>query len=1215
MITSIRMHHWRSHKDSELSFERGTNVIVGPMGSGKSLPYGELVLVKKNGAWIKEPIGKLVEESLNASKTIQTLGEDGCISFENPLSRSIQTLNPATLKIEEKEIAAFIKHNAPPKLLKIRTRQGKQITITKDHSMLVLSEGEVCPVRGSDLKIGTFIPCPTRMTLNSTENELCSQEILPEFRSTTSIMTGLALIQNGFSTRRASETVGVTNWTLKNWRRRKMEHIPGLLIAKNLSHAISEKIPLSNALARICGAYVSEGMCKFDPQTGDYVIKITNNDQAFLDQIKKDWKNVFPHAPIGQTQNDLVINGKIVSALFHRLFGANAGTKKIPEFVSRFDDEQLSNFLKMYFEGDGYVSASKVEVSCSSKSRLLLDSLQTSISRWGIISRIRPVKRPQGTYYELFILPKHIPIFAQRVSFLSERKQTQLLALVKALSERKRWNGVDIVPNIEKTLRNLIREYSLGKRENPAMRKLAHQIQTYCTKEKLGRDKLTQILHKIVSQYQTKTSAFTTLEKILQADIFFDEIVELHEIPTPSEYVYDLSVNGTENFVAGLGNILTHNSSVMDCICFGLFGTFPSLQSRRVSLEETIMQKPSVEDTAKIQLCFQHNGHAYTVERTVFKTGKTNQAKLLCDESLVAGPKPTEVTKEIEKILQIDYDLFARAVYSEQNQIDYFLRLTPKERKEKFDELLQIHKYEHARQNAVQLTNRFRKNVADKQRFVLEQKQRFSTERIQELQTKITQKQTEHEKLKQEFGHVTEQFKSAQEKQSSLETQERQYRELSDQIIRLSTQTQSMQKEIEAIQTTVISRPKNELESDIKPLETTQTDQATREKMLSEELKGLQNRLLAFTENIGTYKAMQKHETDALTKIFSIDGKCPTCKKPMAEHDKEQLQKETEQLQIEITAKIHLEQQKQEETKSVQTELEKRKTEIQTSQKKNAEQLFTLKKQVADHQQLTQLETKKQECETALLAAKEKQSKNTFDEKQLKTQREQTSELKAKNYSLQKEIQSNQELVHEMQRQLEELHRLQTQIEQIEAETRHQEHLVEKLQIFTNCLSATQTQLREHLIDAINQAMNDIWKRVYPYKDFETCRMIIQEGSYELMVKTQNGEWMRVEGMLSGGERSAAAICIRLAFALVLTQNLGWIILDEPTHNLDQAGVRELSGMLRGHLPDLVEQVFVITHDKEMEKAATATLHRIDRNKDADGVSTPSKIEIIRIEE
>ena len=36
MIREIQLQNWKSHHNTTLSFEKGTNVIVGVMGSGKS---------------------------------------------------------------------------------------------------------------------------------------------------------------------------------------------------------------------------------------------------------------------------------------------------------------------------------------------------------------------------------------------------------------------------------------------------------------------------------------------------------------------------------------------------------------------------------------------------------------------------------------------------------------------------------------------------------------------------------------------------------------------------------------------------------------------------------------------------------------------------------------------------------------------------------------------------------------------------------------------------------------------------------------------------------------------------------------------------------------------------------------------------------------------------------------------------------------------------
>ena len=48
-----------------------------------------------------------------------------------------------------------------------------------------------------------------------------------------------------------------------------------------------------------------------------------------------------------------------------------------------------------------------------------------------------------------------------------------------------------------------------------------------------------------------------------------------------------------------------------------------------------------------------------------------------------------------------------------------------------------------------------------------------------------------------------------------------------------------------------------------------------------------------------------------------------------------------------------------------------------------------------------------------------------------------------------------------------------------------------------------------------------------------------------------------------------------------------------------------LTVMLRDRLPGLVDQVFVITHASEIEKAATGSLYVLQREKNEDGITIP----------
>ena len=74
----------------------------------------------------------------------------------------------------------------------------------------------------------------------------------------------------------------------------------------------------------------------------------------------------------------------------------------------------------------------------------------------------------------------------------------------------------------------------------------------------------------------------------------------------------------------------------------------------------------------------------------------------------------------------------------------------------------------------------------------------------------------------------------------------------------------------------------------------------------------------------------------------------------------------------------------------------------------------------------------------------------------------------------------------------------------------------------------------------------------------------------------------------------------------MLAGHLGVLFLDEPTHNLDSLAVERLAEMMKTNLPGLIGQIFLITHQKEMEKAASGSLYVLGRNKAED---QPTEIE------
>ena len=131
-----------------------------------------------------------------------------------------------------------------------------------------------------------------------------------------------------------------------------------------------------------------------------------------------------------------------------------------------------------------------------------------------------------------------------------------------------------------------------------------------------------------------------------------------------SELLFSKGVN------ALIGIMGSGKTSVMQAIAFALFGTFSGVSSRRLALDDLIMKKPHSKDSALVELEFVLNGKKYSVKR-ILERGKGTVSAEIREEGKLLEVNPQGVKREVERILQMDYDLFQRAVYSEQNRIDY----------------------------------------------------------------------------------------------------------------------------------------------------------------------------------------------------------------------------------------------------------------------------------------------------------------------------------------------------------------------------------------------------------------------------------------------------------------------------------------------------------------------------------------------------------------
>ena len=298
---------------------------------------------------------------------------------------------------------------------------------------------------------------------------------------------------------------------------------------------------------------------------------------------------------------------------------------------------------------------------------------------------------------------------------------------------------------------------------------------------------------------------------------------------------------GTNALVGILGS---GKSSVMNALCFALFGTFPDLQTKRIKLDDIIMNKPFVKDRAEVEVSFEIDGKKYSVVRIIERGKGTVYSEIREDGKLLEAPNSQRVTKLVEKILKVNYELFSKAIYSEQNALDYFLTLPRGERMRRIDSLLMIDKFEKARASTVTVRNRLMERKLGKQSIV-------DQIDVEELKKNLDSVSTELKKLEEERENISREIKSLTERKVKVEKRLEELEGLNKLLTSLREEEKSLKSAIEENEK-VLSEIKTLLK-ERKPEE------------LKEEFEKIKKKL----ENLEEELTKKRDELESLTRLNS----------------------------------------------------------------------------------------------------------------------------------------------------------------------------------------------------------------------------------------------------------------------------------------------------------------------------------------------------------
>ncbi len=320
------------------------------------------------------------------------------------------------------------------------------------------------------------------------------------------------------------------------------------------------------------------------------------------------------------------------------------------------------------------------------------------------------------------------------------------------------------------------------------------------------------------------------------------------------------------------------------------------------------------------------------------------------------------------------------------------------------------------------------------------------------------------------------------------------------------------------------------------------------------------------------------------------------------------LRKELEKLEERISDKSDLLEEASKKQEEVQENLEEEKSQVNELRKRyeDVKDMVNLKKDLKSSiGDKKELEEKKEKFEKRL-----DEKKEGYDEDKYKKLKNRHEDIIKRQEHLKTRLSEINKLIKEKKKLIESIRKKKETLERRKAETRVLEESIDSLKTVQDAMSKSQTTLRNQVIEAVNGMMNDMWDDIYPYGDFPKIRLSIEErrkiSDYELQVLDSSGSWVSVEGITSGGERTCALLALRIAFAVVLSPGLSWLVLDEPTHNLDKEGIDQLSEILRNRVPKIVKQLLLITHEERLESAVSGNLYRFHRDKERD---EPTQVE------
>ncbi len=493
---------------------------------GQSLPADEKILISDKGMFRRVPIGEVVDNGMEHVSVV-------CFDEEG--------------KVKVNKVTGLIKHKLNSKILKVMTRSGREIRVTDYHSLFSLGKNGIESIKTSELKVNeSFVAVPK--TLPFTPDPIYKLNLLEmlkdddfglrvrnvqQFLREAVDKLGLGTVASVLNIREKyvydlrSKNVGIkVNKFMKLMAAAKIEIKPEFVQLFTKGKSIPAEFIFSENFWTFAGFWMAEGSYM---NPGGVRLSIHRREEKVVaDLCRSLFGDVTIYRKPNSLGSDVLICSTAVKILMKDILGFASGARKklVPDIVYNIPRPHLAAFLRGFISGDGSLNLSTPApmVEISTESPNLADDLAYLMLMFGIVVKVYGRKnRPQKRL--CFADHKNLELFLE-IGFLDSERNSAIALYVSA----KKWSRRDRLPL--EPIKEIVK---------------SHNLTAWNGLSGVGNDVLARLED-------------PRLKVVLGSDIYWDKVIAVEEVADLPNFVYDISVEPSQNFIAGFGGIFAHNS-------------------------------------------------------------------------------------------------------------------------------------------------------------------------------------------------------------------------------------------------------------------------------------------------------------------------------------------------------------------------------------------------------------------------------------------------------------------------------------------------------------------------------------------------------------------------------------------------------------------------------------------------------------------------------